>query len=74
MKFHSPKKFWEIPKNIIETTEAIGSTSYSGATYSEIFKILTKMKYMQALWKFQEKYDVILITQLKATFLEISEL
>ena len=73
MKFHSPKKFWEIPKNIIKTTEAIGSISYSGARFSEILKILTIVKYMQAPWKFQEKYDVILITQLKAMFLEISE-
>ena len=47
MKFHSPKKFWEIPKNIIKTTEAIGSISYSGATHSEILKILTIVKYMQ---------------------------
>ena len=31
------------------------------------------MKYMKTPWKFQEKYDVILITQLKAMFLEISE-
>ena len=31
------------------------------------------MKYMQAPWKFQEKYDVILISQLKAMFLEISD-
>ena len=73
MKFHSSKRFWEIPKNIIKTTEAISSISYSGATYSEILKILTIVKYMQAPWKFQEKYDVILITQLKAMFLEISE-
>ena len=73
MKFHSPKKFWEIPKNIIKTTEAIGSISYSGATYSEILKILTAVKYMQAPLTFQNKYDVILITQLKAMFLEISE-
>ena len=50
MKFHSLKKFWEIPKNIIETTEAISSISYSrsGATYSEILKILTIVKYMRA--------------------------
>ena len=47
MKFHNPKKFWEIPKNIIKTTEAIGSISYSGATYSEILKILTIVKYMR---------------------------
>ena len=73
MKFHSPKKFWEIPKNIIETTEAISSISYSRATYSEILKILTIVKYMLAPWKFQEKYNVILITQLKAMFLKISE-
>ena len=73
MKFYSPKKLWEIPKNIIKTTEAIGSISYSRATYSEILKIFTIMKYMQAPWKFEEKYDVILITQLKAMFLEISE-
>ena len=57
----------------MKTTEAIGSISYSGATYSEIFKILTVVKYMQAPWKFQGKYDVILITQLKAMFLEISK-
>ena len=73
MKFRSPKKVWEIPKNIIKTTEAIGSISYSRATYSEILKILTMVKCMQASWKFQEKYDVILIIQLKAMFLEISE-
>ena len=72
MKFHSPKKFWEIPKNIIKTTEAIGSISYSGATYSEILKILTIVKHMRATLEIQEKY-VILITQLKAMFLEISE-
>ena len=36
MKFHSPKKFWEIPKILIKTTEVIGSISYSRATYSEI--------------------------------------
>ena len=41
MKFHSSKKFWKTPKNIIKTTEAIGSTSYSGATYLEILKMLT---------------------------------
>ena len=46
MKFHSPKKFWEIPKNIIKTTEAISSISYSWATFSEIRKILTIVKYM----------------------------
>ena len=73
MKFHSPKNFWEIPKNIIKTTEAVGSISYSGTTYSEILKILTIVKYMHAPWKFQEKYDAILITQLKAMFLEMSE-
>ena len=73
MKFYSPKKFWEIPKNIIKTAETIGSISYSGATYSEILKIFAIMKYMQAPWKFQERYDVILISQLKAMFLEISE-
>ena len=73
MKFHSSKKFWEIAKNITKTTEAIGSISYSGATYSEILKILTIVKYMQEPWKFQEKY-VILITQLKAMFLETSEI
>ena len=76
MKFYSPKKFWEIPKNIktAETKlETIGSISYSRATYSEILKIFAIMKYMQAPWKFQEKYDVILISQLKAMFLEISE-
>ena len=73
MKFHSPKKFWEIPRNIIKTIEAISSISYSGATYSEILKILTILTYMQALLKFQKKYCVILITQLKAMFLEISE-
>ena len=67
MKFHSPKKFWEIPKNAIKTTEAIGSISYSGATYSEILKILTIVKYMQAPWKFQGKYVVLIM------FLEISE-
>ena len=72
MKFCSPKKFWEIPKNI-KTAETIGSISYSGATYSKILKIFAIMKYMQAPWKFQEKYDVILISQLKAMFLEISE-
>ena len=73
MKFHSPKKFWEIPKNIIRTTEVIGSISYSGATYSQILKILTIVKYICGPpWKFQEKYDVILITQLKTMFLEIS--
>ena len=72
MKFHSPKKFWETPKNIIKTTEAIGSISYPGATYSEIVKILTIVKYMQAPWKFQGNM-IILITQLKAMFLEISE-
>ena len=60
MKFYSPKMFWEIPKNIIKTTEAI-------------LKIFTVTKYMQEPWKFQEKYDVILITQMKAMFLEISE-
>ena len=43
MKFHSPKKFWEIPKNIIKTTEAIGSISYSGATYSEILQIRSEI-------------------------------
>ena len=48
MKCHSPKKFWEIPKNIFETTEAIGSFSYSGATYSEILNTLTTVKYMRA--------------------------
>ena len=48
MKFHNPEKFLEIPKNIIKTTEAIGSISYSGATYSEILKILTIVKYMRA--------------------------
>ena len=62
----------EIPKNIIKTAETIGSISYSGATYSEILKIFAVMKYMQAPWKFQEKY-VILISQMKAMFLEISE-
>ena len=72
MKFYSPKKFWEIPINIIKTAESIGSISYSGATYSEILKIFAIMKYMQVPWKFQEKYDVILISQLKAMFLEIS--
>ena len=72
MKFYSPKKFWEIPKNIIKTAETIGSISYSGVTYSEILKIFAVMKYMQAPWKFQEKY-VILISQLKAMFLEIPE-
>ena len=72
MKFHSPKKFWEIPKNIIKTTEAIGSISYSGATYSKILKILL-WNICGPPWKFQEKYVVILITQLKAMFLEISE-
>ena len=72
MKFYSPKKFLEIPKTIIKTAETIGSISYSGATYSEILKIFAIMKYMQAPWKFQEKY-VILISQLKAMFLEISE-
>ena len=65
--------FWEIPKNIIKTAENIGSISYSGATYSEILKIFATMKYMQAPWKFQENHDVILINQLKAMFLEISE-
>ena len=72
MKFYSPKKFWKIPKNI-KTAETIGSISYSGATYSEILKIFAIMKYKQAPWKFQEKYDAILISQLKAMFLEISE-
>ena len=74
MKFYSPKRFWEIPKNIIKTTEAIGSITYSGATYLEILKIFAIMKYMQAPWKFQEKYNVILIGQLKAMFLEISKI
>ena len=72
MKFYSIKKFWKIPKNIIKTAET-GSISYSGATYSETLKIFAIMKYMQAPWKFLEKYDVILISQLKAMFLEISE-
>ena len=73
MKFYSPKMFWETPKNIIKTAETIGSISYSGATYSEVLKKFAVMKYMQTPWKFQEKYDVILISQLKAMFLEISE-
>ena len=69
MKFHSPKKFWEIPKNIIKTTEAIGSISYSGATYSQILKIFTTVKYICGPpWKFQKKYDAI---SMRAT-LEIS--
>ena len=72
MKFYSPKKFWKIPKNI-KTAETIGSISYSGATYSEILKIFATMKYMQAPWKFQEKYDVILISQLPGGALLISK-
>ena len=72
MTFYSPKKVLEIQKNIIKAAETIGSISYSGATYSEILKIFAIMKYMQAPWKFQEKY-VILISKLKAMFLGISE-
>ena len=66
------KSFGKFRKTL-KQTEAISSISYSGVTYSKILKILTIVKYMQAPWKFQEKYDVILITQLKAMFLEISE-
>ena len=47
MKLHSQKGFGKFRKNIIKTTEAMGSITYSGATYSEILKILTMVKYMR---------------------------
>ena len=47
MKFHSPKKFWEIQKNVIKTTEAIGSIPIWG---QHIRKFLSKDTYYSEIY------------------------
>ena len=64
MNFQSSKKFQEIAKNIIATTEAIGSISYARATYSEILRILIingENIRRHPGNNFKIKYDVIFI-------------